>query len=416
MGGGDGVSGVRVALYSHDTMGLGHMRRNLLIAEALRRSRLRSVVLMIAGAREANFLTTAAGVDCIALPSLRKDADGRYGPRHLEVSLSSLLAVRAWTTRSAMQAFQPDVLIVDNVPRGALGELDPVLEWLRRHGRTRIVLGLRDVLDDPVAARAEWEEAANQDAIRRYYDAVWVYGDPVVYDPVREYAFAPDVAAKVRYTGYLDPRARLKPTGGNADPIATLGLPPGRLALCLVGGGQDGVELARAFAAAELPPDTNGVLITGPFMATDVWQRLHHDLSSEPRRRVLSFLREPTLLLSRADRVVAMGGYNTVCEVLTLEKSALIVPRVKPRREQLIRAERLRALGLVDVLHPDHLSSGALSAWLAREPPPVRRARETVRLDGLRHLPRLIVEVLGGQVAVSSLSRAATSRYAVPIH
>jgi len=213
-------------------MGLGHMRRNLLLAQALQRSRLQAVVLMIAGAREARLLTAAAGVDCIALPSLRKDADGHYHPRHLDVSLQELLTLRAKTTCAALEAFGPDVLIVDNVPRGAVRELDPVLEALRAGRRTRLVLGLRDVLDDPVALQGEWTLAQNEDAVRRYYDAVWVYGDPAVYDPVREYAFAPDVAAKVRYTGYLDQRARLR--FGNRDgkdPVAALGLSPGRLAL-----------------------------------------------------------------------------------------------------------------------------------------------------------------------------------------
>src|SRR5437773_6076985 len=233
----------RVALYSHDTMGLGHMRRNLLLAQALRRSPLQAVVLMIAGAREAALLTSAAGVDCVALPSLRKDADGHYHPRHLEIPVQQLLALRGKTTRAALEAFDPDVLIVDNVPRGAVRELDPVLESLRAKRRTRLVLGLRDVLDDPITLQREWARAENQDAVRRYYDAVWVYGDPTVYDPVREYAFAPEVAAKVRYTGYLDQRLRLTFGGeedGGPDTIAALRLSPGRRALALVGGGQDG--------------------------------------------------------------------------------------------------------------------------------------------------------------------------------
>src|SRR2546426_7873909 len=110
----------RVALYSHDTMGLGHMRRNLLLAHALKRSPLQAVVLMIAGAREASLLTSAAGVDCVALPSLRKDGDGYYQPRHLEIPLHELLGLRAQTARAALEAFDPDVLIVDNVPRGAV--------------------------------------------------------------------------------------------------------------------------------------------------------------------------------------------------------------------------------------------------------------------------------------------------------
>src|SRR5712692_4790528 len=133
----------RVAYYSLDTMGLGHMRRNLLLAQALRRSRLHAMVRMIAGAREACLLTRAGGIDCVALPSLLKDADGRYHPRHLEVSLREVLALRTATARAALDAFDPDVLIVDNVPRGALRELDPVLESLHARRRALLVLGLR---------------------------------------------------------------------------------------------------------------------------------------------------------------------------------------------------------------------------------------------------------------------------------
>jgi predicted glycosyltransferase len=377
-------------------MGLGHMRRNLLLAQALRCSGLRAVVLMIAGAREASLLTTTAGVDCVALPSLWKDGGGQYHPRHLAVSLQELLALRGRTAGAALEAFAPDVLIVDNVPRGALRELDPVLGSLRARGRTRLVLGLRDVLDEPATVKGEWARAQNEDAIRQYYDAVWVYGDPAVYDPVREYGFASDVAAKVRYTGYLDQRARLT-FGGRSrkDPVAALGWSGGRLALCLVGGGQDGAQLAEAFAQAELPPDTNGLLVTGPCMPSGVRRRLAQSVASNPCRRVVSLVREPTRLVRRADRVVTMGGYNTVYEVLSFEKPALIVPRLKPRQEQLIRAERLHALGLVDMLHPEALSAAALSSWLASGRPQVRPARERIDFNGLSRVPHLLEELLG---------------------
>jgi predicted glycosyltransferase len=385
----------RVALYSHDTMGLGHMRRNLLLAQALQHSPLRAVVLMIAGAREASLVTSAAGVDCVALPSLWKDGDGQYRPRHLDISLDDLLAVRARTAGAALEAFAPDVLIVDNVPRGALRELDPTLEAMRTRGRTRLVLGLRDVLDDPMTLQGEWTRAQNHEAVHRFYDAVWVYGDPAVYDPVREYAFAPDVATKVRYTGYLDQRVRTRFTGRQrGDPVELLGLPPGPLALCLVGSGQDGAELAEAFVAAELPQGTNGVLVTGPCMPLDVRRRVQRAAAGRPGRRIVRFLSEPTRLVSRADRVIAMGGYNTICEVLSFRKPALIVPRVKPRREQLIRAERLQALGLVDLLHPADLTPGALSEWLANGDRRPALARRHIDLNGLTRVPQLLEELL----------------------
>jgi predicted glycosyltransferase len=109
---------------------------------------------------------------------------------------------------------------------------------------------------------------------------------------------------------------------------------------------------------------------------------------------VLEFISNPDLLLSRADRIVSMGGYNTTCEVLSYEKHALIVPRSKPRHEQQIRAERLHALGLLEVLPPDQVSPQALSEWLCRDLGPPPRVRERIDLNGCARLPALLREVL----------------------
>src|SRR5262249_43566698 len=309
--------------------------------------------------------------------------------------------LRAKILAAALRAFEPDVLVVDKEPCGAVRELEPALRVLRACGRTRCVLGLRDVLDDPTTVRQQWDGAANQDTIRRYYEAVWVYGAPAVYDPVREYHFGPEVAAKVAYTGYLDPCSRSIPVpAGGADPPSDSAALPDRFALCVVGGGQDGVSLAEAFAWAEFPPGTGAVIVTGPFMPAEARQRLHlraagvPALAGRPRLGIVEFVPDPGRLLSRADQVVAMGGYNTVCEVLSFGKPTLIVPRVSPRREQLIRAERLRALGLLDVLQPDEATPQALSRWLARAPSPPPRARDRIDMNGTERLPGLLTEVL----------------------
>src|SRR5262249_45336345 len=201
---------VRVALYSHDTMGIGHMRRHLLIAGALAGGPSRATVLLIAGAREVNAYGVPAGGARPSLPPIREGGDGRYHPRRPGPPPPDLIAVRARSIAGALEAFTPDVLIVDKVPRGAVNELEPALQSLRHQGRTRCVLGLRDVLDDPATVRREWSEAANDQAVRDHYHAVWVYGDPAVCDAVAEYAFPPEVAARVRYTGYLDQRRRIR--------------------------------------------------------------------------------------------------------------------------------------------------------------------------------------------------------------
>jgi len=383
---------LRVALYSHDTMGIGHMRRNLLIAETLMQSQGVGGGLIVAGAREAAALIMPAGVDCLTLPAFKKHRNGGYRSRSLGLPLEALVCLRARTIRAAIEAYRPDVLIVDKVPRGLGGELEPTLETLRRHGRTRCVLGLRDVLDSPRQVRCEWHQEASDEAVEKYYDSVWVYGDPAVYNPVQEYGFSAKTAAKIRYTGYFDQRMR---AGFQADnPPADLGLPPGPLTLCMVGGGQDGAALAQAFAKAALTSGVNSVLVTGPCMPASIRQRLQRLAAGAPRLRVLEFVAEPSPLLAAADHVVAMGGYNTVTEILSFGKRALIVPRTVPREEQLIRAERLRDLGLIDMLHPDQLTSEAITRWLTRSFEPLPPARERIDFQGLTRLPEFLAELV----------------------
>ena len=258
------------------------------------------------------------------------------------------------------------------------------------------MLGLRDVLDDPAVVRAQWCASANEQAILDHYDAIWVYGDARVCDPVAEYGLSPDVATRVRFAGYLDQRERLAfANDSDKAVLRDLDLPPGRLILGAVGGGQDGARLADAFTQAQLPPGTNAVLLTGPFMPAGVRKRILRRARRNPHLRVLEFVREPAMLLSRADRVVAMGGYSTTCEILAFEKHALIVPRVRPRREQFIRAQRLAELGLVDTLHPDEATPERIAAWLASDLGASPDATTHLDFGGLRRVPELLRELLG---------------------
>lgn len=380
----------RIALYSPGMVGLGHMRRNLLIAQALSAGAAPAATLLLAEAREASAFAMPPGVDCLTLPALRKDANGDCSPRHIDLPLPEVVAVRANALEAVLDAFGPDVLIVDHLPRGAAFELDAALQTLTERGHTRCVLGLRDVLGAPDFVRREWAQSRSLETIRAHYDAIWIYGDPAVYDAAREYAFPPDLLARTRYTGYLDHRVRLVYAMMNGtDPIPALGLPEPRVALCVVGGGQDGGPLAEAFVQAELPADTCGVVLTGPFMPPADRRRVYDRAARNPKMRVLEFLSEPALLLRRADRVVAMGGYNTIWEMMSFGAAALVVPRVGGSQEQWVRADRLRALGAVDVLAPDAATPRALSDWLARDrAAPVLRDR--IDFGGLARLPGLL--------------------------
>ncbi|MBE9157528.1 glycosyltransferase [Nodosilinea sp. LEGE 06152] len=375
-------------------MGLGHKRRNLLIAQALGCAGLDADILLISGMGEANAMPAAAGIDTLTLPALSKLSDGQYQSRRLNLELQEIVKLRSQLILATIKNFRPDVLIVDNVPRGAVRELDATLEYIRCHLPTRCVLGLRDVLDTPAAVRRDWHRAESMAAIRRYYDTVWIYGDPAIYDPRREYRFPVDIAAKMRPVGYLDPRTRHSSAAAH-NQIQQLGLPGvgaacpkdnRELVLCQVGGGQDGSALAAAFAQATFPASVVGVLLTGPFMPAEAQQRLRLLAQTNPRLHLVDYLAEPTLLLKQASRVVAMGGYNTTCEILAYQKPALVVPRVSPRQEQWIRADRLHRHDLIDVLHPTHLSPQALTDWI-HQPLPARSAGgASVNLNGLDNL------------------------------
>ncbi|HLT21548.1 MAG TPA: glycosyltransferase [Thermomicrobiales bacterium] len=382
---------LRIAVYSHDTLGLGHMRRNLLIAETLAAAR-PSTILLISGAVESRSFAVPPGVDYLSLPALYKDSAGQYRPRRLGGSLEELIALRSETIRGALRAFRPDVFIVDNVPAGAQGELVPALTELRREGGTRFVLGLRDILDEPEAIRAEWSRAGAHRLLREIYDAIWIYGDRAVYDALAEYDFLAPYAARVRFTGYLDRRADERPPDAtSAALLEQLERSGRRLALGTVGGGQDGATLALNFAAAQFPDDMEGVLLTGPYMPESTARALRQMAAARDDLRIVDFLPEPAPLLRRADRVIAMGGYNTTCELLAYGKPALIVPRVRPRREQWLRASRLRDLGALDALHPDELTPDALGAWLASDRVPT--GKHAIDMNGLSRLPQLLAEL-----------------------
>jgi len=369
----------RIALYSHDTLGLGHVRRNIGIAGALGATLPDADILLLSGIPAGHEFALPPRTDLVTLPALRKAADGRYSPRAFRAPLSEVVDLRSAILDAALTQFAPDLLVVDKCAGGVFGELVPALASLRRRGTTRVVLGLRDILDEPAVAAREWRAERTDELVAAYFDAVWVYGDPRICDPVAEYGLSPAVARKVAFTGYLAP----------PRPTAELpaGVPLDRpFALCLLGGGQDGAALASAFARAPLPRGTQGVVVCGPHMP----EADRADLDALARRRddlvVLPAVPDCTAVAAQAEAVVAMAGYNTTVELLAVQARTLLVPRAHPRREQRIRAERLAGLGLVDTLEPERATGAAIGDWLAAVPATMRPAPPPA-LDGLAQLP-----------------------------
>ena len=122
---------------------------------------------------------------------------------------------------------------------------------------------------------------------------------------------------------------------------------------------------------------------------------LHPQIPPEANCRpvaVITFDTHLEVLMQRAVGIVAMGGYNTFCEILSLDKRALLVPRTMPRREQLIRASRAQALGLVRMLDIERGEDTDLLVAALRELPQQPLPSEVSipgLLDGLENVNRL---------------------------
>ncbi|MFB9378759.1 glycosyltransferase family protein [Kineococcus gynurae] len=346
----------RIALYGHDTCGLGHLQRNLALAGALSELPGGADVLLVTGSPHAQRFSRPPGVELLVLPAVRKTTDGEYRADVLDIPLEDLVDLRAAAATAALLAFDPDVFIVDKTPTGFRGELLSALSALRHNGTTNI-LGLRDVLDSPEVAAAEWIRDQGPEAAADLFEEVWVYGDAEVHDLTRDLG----AGAGFRFLGYL---AEGRPEV--ADPLPRND-PRSRTVLATVGGGIDAAALVRTLVATPLPARTELVLLPGPFADEQLRGELDRAAATRRDLHVVGFSAAASHWLAEADAVVCMGGYNTVTEILATDTPALVVPRTRPRREQLVRARSLQRVGALDLLplpDPGRPAPADLAAWI----------------------------------------------------
>lgn len=350
----------RVLLYSHDSQGLGHIRRNLTLAHALARhlpgQTGRPVTgLLLTGMGHAASAELPDGFDVVVLPGIAKGSGG-YRPRYVQVPMADLIDVRGRMLSAVIGGFRPDLVIIDRHAHGVDGELREALQSLRRdQPQAKVVLGLREVLDDPVVAAAEWARLGDPQRLRHTFDEVWVYGDPGVHD-LRGTGEVP-VALRdlIRYTGYLAAGRRWIPAS-DPDPAPYL--------LTMVGGGSDGQALCRIAVRAPVPAGYRHVVVTGPQMPQA--QRREVERAAGERTEVVACVPDGLTTIRGASAVVAMAGYNTTCEIMSTDTPALLVPREQPRMEQSIRADGLARIGAVETCRQADLTAEILGRWLAQ--------------------------------------------------
>lgn len=345
-------------MYAQDTKGLGHIRRSATIARTL--LGLGDDVSVVLATRSSWPGATALGdrFQLLRLPVRAVDPGS-------EAQREEVLAAREERSdllRTAVSRIRPDAIVVDNEPLGVKGEMRAAIE--AAPSSTRIVYGMRDVVDIPERTHAKWADLGALDVMRRRFARILVYGHPTLFDTLGTYDLGPELLARASYNGYVcAPPDRLDIAGFRERH----GLGTAPFVLVTGGGGIDALPVLRLTveAARLLPGCPRLLLVTGPLMP-DADRTAAAELAAAHGHVVAT---EVEMLPALADAAVAvtMGGYNTVIEALTLGRRPVIVPRATHKQEQLIRARAFAGHGLVRFLEPDATTPRVLADQLAAE-------------------------------------------------
>jgi predicted glycosyltransferase len=359
------LEGARVLIYSHDTFGLGHLRRCRAIAHSLVERFKGLSVLILSGSPIIGSFDFRARVDFVRIPGVIKLHNGEYKSLGLHIDLDQTMEMREAIVRHTAESFRPHLMLVDKEPLGFKGEVVPTLAMLRKMG-TRLVLGLRDIMDEPTLLSREWEHKQVMPALESMYDEIWVYGLEAIADPLAGLVCPPAVLRKMTYTGYI------RRTLPHVERPIERPFGDAPYLLVTVGGGGDGESVIDwVLSAYEHDPTIPhpALVVLGPFMTAARQREFHKRADRLGRVKVLTFDSHLELLMANAAGIVAMGGYNTFCEILSFDRPAILIPRIAPRREQLLRATRAAELGLTRMLDIDSGNDPAVMAAALRDLP-----------------------------------------------
>ncbi len=375
---------IKVLLYSHDTFGLGHLRRNLAITNRLLATPGQFSVHLLTGSPVIDRWSLPPELRVQPLPPVVKVGAERYEFRDRKHCFGLVKGYREALILKLVMRHRPDVFLVDHAPAGMNGELLGTLALIRREmPHTRVMLGLRDILDSPEIVQTVWREQDIPALLDQAYDDILVYGSRAHFDVVEGYGMTGRSAANVRYCGHVVAAPDSRPTSPSSIPALSprcwnASRAAGReVVLVTAGGGGDGHFLMRAYleALARTPSgDRYSVIVTGPLMAPEDSAGLRQLAAGREDVEFVDYTTDLVPSLRAADLIVAMAGYNTSAEIIAERKKAILVPRAAPRAEQRLRATRLARLGVVRTVEADQNLAHALGqmvpAALAAPPPP----------------------------------------------
>ena len=383
-----------IMMYSHDTYGLGHIRRTMAIAAHLLGPRVN--ILILTGSPIAGRFSFPEQIDFVRIPGMIKKTNDEYLPLSIKINARHALDIRKNIITATAKTFQPQLFIVDKEPLGLRKEVLPTLKWLQRsRPDTRAILGLRDIMDDAATVKQDWREKGVYEILQNLYSEIWVYGNREFYNPIEEYDIGESISRKIYFTGYI-PRKTPGPEAAR-NIRKELGVKPDeRLVVVTTGGGGDGYIVMRTYVnmleSAAKPLPFKSVLITGPFMPKNKRRKIFKRARKQGVRGY-HFYRQMEKIFAAADLVVCMGGYNSLCEILSQGTPSLVIPRETPRKEQLIRAQTFKRHNLVDYIPWAELGPAILQQKILsflEAPEPYLKAISQFRFTGIETMQQRI--------------------------
>lgn len=386
-----------VLIYGHDGRGLGHASRSVAIGMALRRLYPELKVLFVSGCSFTQEMIGEAPLDWIKLPSYRTqvvDGKSRGADGFTLYSDKELGGLRRRALADIVGLYRPRVVLVDHTPQGKHRELLDALELSHEVNseKTRWILGVRGVVGD--VAQAKSEQAI--ELFKKYFAGLLWYGDKNILGEKdlnllkRQYGIQPYQCGYVpRLAEYIE-----------VNNVTTSGIKyAGTIAVPWYGEHTEHFLSCLAKVLPNLDKKLGEWCIFLPFGTGDKaieevykrFQKIPNCTVQPPSKNYVSTLQQSKI-------AVIYGGYNSLMDVLWLEKPSIIILREMADAEQQIHLQSLQSAlsNMFSVVSEGSVSSDALKEiLLAKLNQKEISIRDTVNLRGATQAAEFLFNNVG---------------------
>ena len=338
----------RVVIYSHDTYGLGHLRRNIALAEALVRSSKQMRIVIVTGSRVASSFEVPSQIELVELPPVVKVGTDQYQAYGIEIPISLIKRARAAIIIDVIKRFSPEIFYVDHSPLGMGQELRGVLDFLKTE-RPSILrfIGLRDIIDSPENMKSGWGSDGQLEAIDTFYNRAYVFGEKNLFDIAKAYGLDPGLC--LHYLSYIGKPEFIEAGLRRSELFSDPNYNGGHL-LVTSGGGGDGFALCELGVLLGRATGYRTIVVTGPLMDRGALHQLNLLAEGYENIELIEFCANFEALVAKARVALSMGGYNTTLELAAARVPAIYLPRIFPREEQLVRGRIFASLGFGELV------------------------------------------------------------------